>query len=95
MITVIGLINRGITISFKDKTIWFKCIGCGNPAVYFKEDLMYNPKGSVGHTRSNSNNLNNSLKCKLYLESTAEEFWKLNQNSERIDPPTGFKPINN
>lgn len=74
--------------------ICFRCKGCGKPAFYFGAGLPpYYPPGSVGHSkpvsdiRPRGEAERSRVKCTLYLQSSAENYWALHRDAERLEMP--------
>jgi hypothetical protein len=82
------------------ENVWFRCKGCAQPASYFGAGLPpWYPPGSVGHSkpmdqlRPRGNAEPSRVKCALYQQLSAEAFWDLHREAERIEPPQEFKPV--
>lgn len=72
--------------------VWFKCVGCGEPAAYFGDGLPpHYPPGAVGHSKPNAPGAR--VSCPLFIASSAFEFRVMNEHAERIENPTTFTPI--
>lgn len=81
----------------RPENVWFRCKGCGQPAMYFGAGLPpYYPPGSIGHSKpAGTARVDTSqpsrVACALYHQCSAEEFWDLHQDAERLEPPTDLR----
>lgn len=80
--------------------VWFKCKGCGQPAAYFGDGLPpWYPPGSVGHSKPESEIRPlgtaepSRVRCALYQQLDANEFWEVHKDAERILNPPTLKPV--
>ncbi len=83
-----------------NENIWFRCKGCGQPAAFFGRGLPpWYPAGSVGHSkppdqiRYRGNAEASRVKCAIYQRLSAEAFWELHHDAERIESPLDFRPV--
>jgi hypothetical protein len=82
------------------ENVCFVCKGCGRPAFYFGAGLPpHQPPGAVGHSKPLDavrplGNLEPSrVRCALYLQTTAAEFWDLHRDAKRLEYPSELTPV--
>lgn len=84
-----------------DGLIWFICKGCGKPAGYFSKPFPpYYPIGAIAHSKPDNLVRNaamidagvSQVQCTMYHQLSCEQYWAINKDAQRIEPPAQFIP---
>lgn len=71
--------------------IWFRCRGCGGRGGYFPDGYELNGAhicpGGVTHDKPAEDINVRPVPCALWQRASAEEYWALHQDDERIEGP--------